>query len=161
MLTEFQCSTIFRWRTGRNENRACGSVYPKAVFRTAHRGESPLPYSTSRRSHPQRRCFELPPCGPEAPIVCSVQIGQILPDHLSCPQPVRDAGPRIRCENLSGDFEAPVIEHFFEDHSDLRFVIFAKRFSCAARIDAGDDCIAARAGIAIERLSRSGAGVRA
>ena len=31
---------------------------------------------------------------------------------------------------------------------------------CAARIDAGDDCIAARIGIAIERLSRSGAGVR-
>jgi hypothetical protein len=97
----------------------------------------------------------------EAPIVSSLQIGQILPDHLSCPQPVRDAGPRIRCENLGGDFETPVIEYFFEDHSDLRFVIFAKRFSCATRIDAGDDCIAARIGIAIERLSRSGAGVRA
>ena len=76
----------------------------------------------------------------------------------------------IRCENLGGDFETPAIEHFFEDDSDLRFyeddsdlrfVIFAKRFSCAARIDAGDDCIAARIGIAIERLSRSGAGVRA
>jgi hypothetical protein len=65
----------------------------------------------------------------------------------------------IRRENLGGGFETPAIEHFFDDHSDLRFVIFAKRFSRAARIDAGDDCIAARIGIAIERLSRSGAGV--
>src|SRR5262249_19709486 len=32
---------------------------------------------------------------------------------------------------------------------------------CPERIDAGDDCIAARIGIAIERLSRSSAGVRA
>jgi hypothetical protein len=67
----------------------------------------------------------------------------------------------IRCENLGGDFETRAIEHFFEDQSALRFVLFAKRFSCAARIGAGDDCIAARIGIAIERLSRSGAGVRA
>jgi hypothetical protein len=51
------------------------------------------------------------------------------------------------------------VARLFDDYSDLRFVIFAKRFSRAARIDAGDDCIAARIGIAIERLSRSGAGV--
>jgi hypothetical protein len=85
---------------------------------------------------------------------------KLLPAHS--PDSSQPRSPIVwRGENLGGDFETPAIEDFFEDHSDLRFVIFAKRFSCAARIDAGDDCIASRIGIAIERLSRSGAGVRA
>src|SRR5262249_57910826 len=78
---------------------------------------------------------------------------------VECLDLLLPGGPPVHeicCENLGGDFETPAIEHFFEDHSDLRFVIFAKRFSCAARIDAGDDCIAARIGIAIARLSPPG-----
>lgn len=39
----------------------------------------------------------------------SLQIGQILPGRLSCPNPVR--GPEIRRESLGGGFEAPAVEH--------------------------------------------------
>ena len=161
MLTEFQCSTIFRSRTGRNENRACESVQPKAVFRTAHRGESPLPYSTSRRSHPQPRSLNCRPKVGKRRSYALYKLGKSFRTIFLARNLFVTLVHEIRCENLGGDFETPAIEHFFEDHSDRRFVIFAKRFSRAARIDAGDDCISARIGIAIERLRRSGAGVRA
>src|SRR5262249_46208425 len=148
MLTKFQCSTIFRWRT---EDMKIEHVdlftrrrYSEELTvvsrrcRIPHRDVVTLlsdDVLNCRREGGKRRSYALYKLGKSFRTIFLARNLFVTLVH------------EIRCENLGGDFETPAIEHFFEDHSDLRFVIFARRFSCAARIDAGDDCIAARIGI--------------